>query len=177
MMSEIKDYLKSLQHPRKSPRHLQREAEMKEELSKTYHVSGRLVIMSIHASIEYVETLGILSDDKVMQVGSAIRSSIPYILRSGKRCSVRYFISDVEFEGFDAIQEQFIKSLYGKVSAQDSLNVCEHWYSEITSDIIVTDENGFTVGNHDILKELSSSVGKYVYMEIAYAPKEVSDEG
>lgn len=76
----------------------------------------------------------------------------------GKQVSVRYWISDTE-KTKEELQESFLKTLFGSVSAEYG-----DAYSEITG-YLWTDEE-LKIGGHDLLSELSSNKGKFVYLEI-----------
>mgnify|MGYP001561316929 CR=1 FL=1 len=76
----------------------------------------------------------------------------------GKQVSVRYWISDTE-KTKEQLQEGALKTLIGAVDADYGDR-----YSEITG-YLRTDEE-LKIGGHDLLAELSSSKGKFVYLEI-----------
>lgn len=78
----------------------------------------------------------------------------------GHYLSVSYWISS-DRKSKDDLMENFLQTLYGISSAE--YGAC---YSEITG-YLWTDED-ITVGGHDLLEELKSSVGKYLYMEIVF---------
>jgi hypothetical protein len=76
----------------------------------------------------------------------------------GKQVSVRYFISDTE-KTKESLTENLISSIAGDVDAD---------YGDRYSDIsgyLWTDEE-LTVGGYDLLTELRSNIGKFVYMEV-----------
>jgi len=76
----------------------------------------------------------------------------------GKEVSVRYWISNTE-KTKEQMQEGALKTLIGAVDADYGDR-----YSDITG-YLWTDEE-LKIGGHDLLAELSSSKGKFVYMEI-----------
>jgi len=76
----------------------------------------------------------------------------------GNQVSVRYWISDAE-KTKEQIQEGALKTIMGIVDA-DYGDRC----SEITG-YLWTDEE-LNIGGHDLLSELSSYKGKFVYLEI-----------
>lgn len=75
-----------------------------------------------------------------------------------KKVSVRYWISDNE-KTKDQIQEGALKKIMGIVDADYGDR-----YSEITG-YLWTDQE-LNIGGHDLLAELSSCKGKFVYLEI-----------
>jgi len=76
----------------------------------------------------------------------------------GKQVSVRYFISDTE-KTKEELTENLISTIAGSVDADYGDR-----YSDITG-YLWTDEE-LNVGGHDLLEELRSNIGKYVYMEV-----------
>lgn len=74
--------------------------------------------------------------------------------------SVRYFISDKPATK-EQLEEDFVRVLVG---------ACESKYGTRYSDptgYLWTDED-FNVGGHDLIAELKSHLGKYLYMEVEY---------
>lgn len=78
----------------------------------------------------------------------------------GDFLTVRYYISSEELSPHK-LQEEHLKTLIGIGDAQYSVH-----YSEITG-YLWTDEE-ITVGGHDLLEELKSYLGKWLWMEIEY---------
>ena len=76
----------------------------------------------------------------------------------GKQVSVRYWISNTK-KTKEKIQESVFKKLIGVVSADYS-----DIYSEFTG-YLMTDEK-LNIGGHNLLGELLSYNGKFVYLEI-----------
>jgi len=79
---------------------------------------------------------------------------------SRKKVTVRYFISDTE-KSIEELKENQLLSISGAVNADYSSK-----YSEYTG-YLWTDEE-LKVGGHDLLNELYSNEGKYLYMEVDY---------
>ena len=76
----------------------------------------------------------------------------------GKQVSVRYWISNTE-KTKEELTENMIMAISGSVDADYG-----DAYSDYTG-YLWTDEE-LKVGGHDLLDELRSNVGKYVYMEV-----------
>jgi hypothetical protein len=76
----------------------------------------------------------------------------------GKQVSVRYFISDTE-KTKEELTENLMSALAGSVDADYNDR-----YSDITG-YLWTDEE-LNIGEHDLLKELRSNVGKFLYLEV-----------
>lgn len=76
----------------------------------------------------------------------------------GKKVSARYWISDTE-KTKEQIQEGALKTIMGIVDADYGDR-----YSEITG-YLWTDEE-LNIGGHDLLAELSSYKGNFVFLEI-----------
>lgn len=72
--------------------------------------------------------------------------------------SVRYWTADHPMSP-EAIKEAAIRTLYGGGEAYLSAH-----YSEVTG-YLWTDEV-FTVGGHDLIRELASRLGKYLHLEV-----------
>lgn len=83
----------------------------------------------------------------------------------GSYLTVRYYTGPVPVE--DPTKE-FIKQLYGagELTPQESNIKYDMAYSEYTG-YLWTDEE-INVGGHDLLTELKSHVGRYLYMEITF---------
>lgn len=79
---------------------------------------------------------------------------------SGKRVSVRYWISDTEKE-IDELKINQLLKIVGSVEADYS-----DAYSDITG-YLWTDQMA-KVGGHDLLNELQTNIGKFLYMEVSY---------
>ena len=77
---------------------------------------------------------------------------------NGKQVTVRYWITVKECTKEQA-QECFIGKLYGKLEAE-----YEARYSEYTG-YLWTDEE-LKIGGHDLFRELSSNIGKWLILEI-----------
>lgn len=75
-----------------------------------------------------------------------------------KQVSVRYWISDTD-KTIEQLQEGAFKTLIGSVDADYGDR-----YSENTG-FLWTDEE-LNIGGHDLLAELSSSIGKFIYLEL-----------
>jgi len=75
--------------------------------------------------------------------------------------SVRYFISDKE-KSIDKLTEDLIKKICGVGNSEYS-----DAYSECTGYLWTNQE--LDVGGHDLIAELDSNVGKYLYLEIDYS--------
>ncbi len=85
------------------------------------------------------------------------------ISEHGSFLTVRYFISASE-----KTEEQLIESLIRRISGDSSAEY-EDAYSECTG-YLWTDEN-IQVGGHDLLEEIKSNVGKYLFLEIQFSPE------
>ncbi len=77
---------------------------------------------------------------------------------NGKEVSVRYWISDTE-KTKQELQEGFLKNLFGAIDAE-----YQDAYSDYTG-YLWTDEN-LKIGGHDLLEELRSNLGKFIWLEI-----------
>lgn len=77
-----------------------------------------------------------------------------------KKVTVRYWITEKEMEKQELIEEN-LKRISGAVSAK-----YYDRYSELTG--YLWTEEGAKVGGHDLLQELTSNNGKFLYMEIDY---------
>ena len=75
-----------------------------------------------------------------------------------KQVTIRYWTSDVE-KTKEELQESVLRKLFGDVDARYS-----DVYSEITG-YLWTDEE-LNVGGHDLLKEIRSYLGKFIYLEV-----------
>jgi len=82
--------------------------------------------------------------------------------RYGKYLSVSYYISDERMESEEKLQNSFLRALDGDSDVQYA--VC---YSEITGYLYTTEE--LKVGGHDLIRELTSYVGKYLYLKVHYS--------
>ena len=80
--------------------------------------------------------------------------------RYGRLLSVRYYICDMEIEE-SQIPIEFMKNLYGSTDAKYRM-----LYTECTG-YLWTDDY-CKVGGHDLINELKSHVGKYLWMSIHY---------
>ena len=78
----------------------------------------------------------------------------------GNFLTVKYFISDVELTKEELIKAHLLKVM-GDAKAEWS--ICS---SEATG-YLWTDQE-LMVGGHDLIAELESHIGKYLYMEITY---------
>lgn len=77
----------------------------------------------------------------------------------GRQVSVRYWISDTE-KTKSELQEDFLKNLVGSIDAEYN-SVCGSEYTGY----MWTDEN-LKVGGHDLMAELRSNLGKFIWLEI-----------
>lgn len=77
---------------------------------------------------------------------------------NGREVSVRYWISDTE-KTKEQLQESLLKNLFGAVDAE-----YQDAYSDYTG-YLWTDEN-LEIGGHDLLGELQSNIGKFIWLEI-----------
>jgi hypothetical protein len=77
-----------------------------------------------------------------------------------KEASVRYFISDVPATK-DELESDLVRVVCGACKSRYGMH-----YSEITG-YLWTDED-FNVGGHDLIAELRSNLGKFLYMEVEY---------
>lgn len=75
-----------------------------------------------------------------------------------KQVSIRYWISDSE-KPKEELVECFLKTLFGAVDANYNSR-----YSEDTGYLWTNSE--LKIGGHDLLNELQSNLGKYIYLEI-----------
>jgi len=82
-----------------------------------------------------------------------LKSTIDY-----KKVSVRYWISNTE-KSKKQLKEDFLKSLSGRVQANYGDN-----YTEL-SGYTGTVERA-KIGGHDLIQELRTFIGKFVYLEI-----------
>lgn len=83
------------------------------------------------------------------------------IIRYGNYVTVKYFISEKEKE-IEDLNENLIKTIIGDISADYSDR-----YSEYTG-YLWTDEE-LNIGGHDLIEELKSNLGKYLYLEISFS--------
>ncbi len=77
---------------------------------------------------------------------------------SRKEVTVRYWITDRQCTR-DEAQKDFLETVFGRATVDFGAH-----YSELTG-YLWTDEN-FAVGGHDMITELSSHVGEYLYIEV-----------
>ncbi len=91
------------------------------------------------------------------ETGEPIAKELEYEI-DRKQVSVRYWISDVE-KTKEQLQESVLKNLIGAVDAEYSDR-----YSDVTG-YLWTDEN-LNIGGHDLLAELRSNKGKFIWLEI-----------
>src|SRR5688572_4497521 len=82
---------------------------------------------------------------------------------AGKFVTVKYWIDERELD-LEDLKEETMKSICGAADCK----YC-HTYSELTG--YLWTEDGTKVGGHDLLAELISNVGKYLYMEIKLGKK------
>jgi hypothetical protein len=75
-----------------------------------------------------------------------------------KQVSVRHWISDIS-QTKEELTESFLKNLFGAVDAEYTAR-----YSEDTG-YLWTDSK-LNIGGHNLLDELESNIGKYIYLEI-----------
>jgi hypothetical protein len=75
-----------------------------------------------------------------------------------KQVSVRYWISNVE-RTKEELQEAHLRTLYGVIH---SMYHCA--YSDYTGYLWTTE--GLMIGGHDLMSELKSSRGKFIWLEI-----------
>ena len=75
-----------------------------------------------------------------------------------KQVTVRYWTSDKE-KTKEEIQESVLRQLFGDVQANYN-----DTYSEITG-YLWTDED-LNIGGHDLLEEIRSYLGKFIYLEV-----------
>lgn len=75
-----------------------------------------------------------------------------------KQVSVRYFVCDKPTPIQD-LEENLVKSVLGIANVKYGMN-----YSDYTG-YLWTDEE-FNVGGHNLLSELKTNIGKYLYMEV-----------
>jgi len=80
----------------------------------------------------------------------------------GKYLSVSYYITDQSVTDEDELQEAFLGRLDGLGEVDFDIR-----YSEITG-YLWTDEE-LKVGGHDLIEELTSYVGKYLYLKVTYS--------
>lgn len=78
----------------------------------------------------------------------------------GSYLSTSYYVSDVPLSE-EQLQIEFLKCLDGDATAQYAV-----MYSEITG--YLGTEQDLTIGGHDLLAELRSYEGKYVWLKIGY---------
>lgn len=76
----------------------------------------------------------------------------------GKQVSARYWIADKETTK-EQLQEDFIRTISGIGDAEYTSR-----YSDITG-YLWTDEE-LKIGGHDLLEEIRSYLGKFIYLEI-----------
>ncbi len=77
---------------------------------------------------------------------------------NGKQVSVRYWISDKK-KSKQELQESLLKIMSGAIDAE----YFNH-YSDYTG-YLWTDQN-LKIGGHDLLEEIRSNVGKFIWLEI-----------
>jgi hypothetical protein len=108
------------------------------------------------------DLLGLMDEDSEHHWSTDILAElIEQDMYDGEFLSVKYFISDVKMDK-DTLLDSWMKTLYGEGEAEYSTH-----YSEITG-YLWTDEE-INVGGHDLLEELRSNMGKWLYMEIDYS--------
>ena len=89
------------------------------------------------------------------------------IEKHGEFLSVRYFISDKP-KSLDELTTDLFKRLYGYGDAD-----VHGSYSEYTG-FLWWNEN-FTIGGHDLMKEIEEHDGKYIHLEIGYSKDKKED--
>lgn len=82
------------------------------------------------------------------------------IERYGSYLTVRYFVMDRDIP-VSEIEECYFMQLIG--AGRSEFQPC---YSEVTGYLYTNEE--LIVGGHDLLKELESSVGKYILIEVKF---------
>jgi len=96
--------------------------------------------------------------DEAVYVDDEILAEVLEDKIHNKQVSVNYFIAD-QPETKAVLIEDLIKKLYGAADAKYN-----HVYSEYTG-YLWTDEE-FNIGGHDLIEEIRSNAGKFLYMEI-----------
>ena len=112
-------------------------------------------LLEMKFNYEEDEVLGFTGED--FYLADIISWDIFYY---GKYLSVRYFISNKALP-IESLAEEFIKALHGAGDAD-----YEILYTETTGYLWTSEK--IKVGGHDLLDELSSAIGKYLYLEITY---------
>lgn len=88
---------------------------------------------------------------------AGVAISIMLMNNARKQVTVRYHVSSVPMS-LEQADEHFVNVLYGEAAGD-----VYHRYSDMTG-YLWTEEDG-TIGGHDLVKELSSSYGKYAAIE------------
>jgi hypothetical protein len=107
------------------------------------------------------DLLGLMREDSNHHWDTSILAEeIKEDMWNGNYLSVSYYISNQKMSE-DELIESFLQTLYGEGDVKYGAR-----YSEITG-YLWTDED-LNVGGHDLLEELKSNIGKWLYMEIEF---------
>lgn len=97
------------------------------------------------------------------------RDNLGYLIKDFSRhekVAISYFVSDVQKDE-DEIVMAFMKYLYGGVEVD--IESSGSPYSEVTPDICWDHSNELKIGGHDLNKELSPHVGKWILIRMSIA--------
>ena len=114
-------------------------------------------LLEMKLNFEGDEILGLTGRRSYFSIADMISQDI---YKHGGYLSVRYFVSNKALP-IESLAEEFIKTLHGAGNAD-----YEIIYTETTGYLWTSEK--IKVGGHDLLDELSSAIGKYLYLEITY---------
>lgn len=114
-------------------------------------------LLEAKINFEGDEILGLTGRKSYFSLADMISQDI---YKYGKYLSVRYFVSNKALS-IIGLQEEFIKILHGTGDAD-----YEIVYTETTGYLWTSEK--IKIGGHDLLNELLSAIGKYLYLEITY---------
>ncbi len=105
-------------------------------------------------------------DETICLNGEPIAETIQDDIRThGDFLTVRYFVCDKECS-LEQAKMDWVKTITGSGAAE----YCQR-YSEITG-YLWTDQE-LNVGGHDLVEELTSTVGKYLILSIDYSKEDI----
>jgi hypothetical protein len=127
-------------------------------MNKEIVIKGQLLWAS---NGEYNRLLGVVND---CVEAKPLAEVLYYKGLNNKFLTVRYWISDKPGDEED-LKEDYLQCLYGKTESEYGAR-----YSDYTG-YLWTDED-FIVGGHDIITELKSYIGKYLYLVVQKGDKQ-----
>ena len=129
--------------------------------AKTLIIKGLLVNTTNN---EGDDLLGVVLMDEKNKANCVVLADHLRYTVCDKFTTVRYFTSSKYIESSDDATEKLMLEHFG--AAQVEYHMA---YSELTGHLWTTEE--IKVGGHDLLNELRSSIGYFVYMEIVLGNK------